>query len=185
MVNRKRAAQPTVAASIGLPKRDALADKLREYHQRGVDIQEHGTGRSEAELTELFKVSKDQLYKTQAFAWYYAADELEVLCAARDADGDPLRWSHVRKLLVYRDDKQARLKQQKHAVRKRLTVDDLREQIQRDRRHSRESRTRAGPRFKLLLTLQIIEVQWCRNSFDAASLLSSPIRPQLDGRIQC
>ncbi|MFT5095898.1 MAG: hypothetical protein ACI93T_004757, partial [Porticoccaceae bacterium] len=35
---------------MGLPKGDALADKLREYHQRGVDIQEHGSGHSEAEL---------------------------------------------------------------------------------------------------------------------------------------
>ncbi len=145
-----------VAASIGFPKGDAQADKLREYHQRGVDIRKDGTGRSEAELIERFKVSKDQLYKTQAFARYYEADELEALCADRDADGNPLRWSHVRELLVYRDDKKARLKRQKHAVRKRLTVDDLREQIQRDRGQSRESGTRAGPRFKFDSVTELI-----------------------------
>ncbi len=134
---------------MGLPKGDDLADRLREYHQRGVDVREHGGSDSEAELMERFKVSKDLLYKTQAFARYYDADELESLCADRDVDGNPLRWAHVRELLVYRDDRKARLKQQKQAVRKQLTVDELREQIQRDRGgRSRIAGERAGPRFK-------------------------------------
>jgi hypothetical protein len=141
----RKAAKPRIESSVGLPKGDALADKLREYHQRGVDIQEHGSGHSEAELIDLFKVSKDQLYKTQAFARYYNADELEALCADRDADGNPLRWAHVRELLVYRDDRKARLKLQKRAVRGCWTVDELREQIQRDRRDQlRVTGRRAG-----------------------------------------
>lgn len=95
MAKRRKTAQPFVEAPIGLPKGDALVEKLREYHQRGVDILGNGDGRSEAELIELFKVSKDQLYKTQAFARYYEPEELEALCADRDPDGNPLRWAHV------------------------------------------------------------------------------------------
>jgi hypothetical protein len=145
----RKAAKLLIESSVGLPKGDALADKLREYHKRGVDIQEHGSGHSEAELIDLFKVSKDQLYKTQAFARYYNSDELEALCADRDVDENPLRWAHVRELLVYRDDRKARLKLQKRAVRGCWTVDELREQIQRDRRdQSRVTGRRAGPRFK-------------------------------------
>jgi len=154
----RKAAKLLIESSVGLPKGDALADKLREYHQRGVDIQEHGSGHSEAELIDLFKVSKDQLYKTQAFARYYNADELEALCADRDVDENPLRWAHVRELLVYRDDRKARLKLQKRAVRGCWTVDELREQIQRDRGgQSRVSkRNRPGPRFRFDSVVELI-----------------------------
>jgi hypothetical protein len=149
MAKQKKAAQPVDAAPIGLPKGDAIVKKLREYHQRGVGIREHGTGHSEAELIELFKVSKDQLYKTQAFARHYEPEQLEALCADRDTDGNPLRWAHVRELLVYRDDRKARLRMQRRAVRGHCTVDGLREQIRRDRRgQSRVVGRRAGPWFK-------------------------------------
>ena len=154
----RKAAKLLIESSVGLPKGDALADKLREYHQRGVDIQEHGSGHSEAELIDLFKVSKDQLYKTQAFARYYNADELEALCADRDVDENPLRWAHVRELLVYRDDRKARLKLQRLAVRQRLTVDELREQIQRDRGGQTRvsTRNRPGPRFRFDSVVELI-----------------------------
>lgn len=116
MAKRKQALPRAVVQPIGQPKGDALADKLREYYERGVAVQELGSGHTEKELRELFNVSQDQLYKTLAFARYYEPKELDELCAARNADGDPLRWAHVRELLAYRENRKPRLKMQNRAV---------------------------------------------------------------------
>jgi hypothetical protein len=56
MARRRETAQPRIESSVGLPKGDALADKLREYHQRGVDIGKDDSGHAEAELIDLFRV---------------------------------------------------------------------------------------------------------------------------------
>ncbi len=149
MAEQDDAVRRALARPIGQPKGDALAERLREYHERGVAISELQADYSEKDLRELFSVSQDQLYKTLAFARYYDPEELEVLCATRNSDGNPLRWAHVRELLVYRDDKKARLKMQSKAVTEGWTVDELHEQIRQDRRGSLpRTRTVPGRRFK-------------------------------------
>ena len=152
MANRKKqkeSVRRALARPIGQPKGDALAEKLREYHDRGVAISELEADYSEKDLREMFSVSQDQLYKTLAFARYFEPEELEVLCTTRNSDGNPLRWAHVRELLVYRDDKKARLKMQCKAVTEGWTVDELHEQIRQDRRGSLPgTRTVPGRRFK-------------------------------------
>jgi len=149
MAKRKAVTRQPVTGPIGQPKGDALAEKLREYHERGVAISELGAGRTEKELRELFNVSQDQLYKTLAFARYYDADELDELCGSRNADGNPLRWAHVRELLAYRDSKTARLRMQKRAIKERWTVDELHEQVRRDpKANSRTSSVSPGRPFK-------------------------------------
>lgn len=149
MTKQKEAVRRALARPIGQPKGDALAETLREYHERGVAISELEADYSEKDLRELFSVSQDQLYKTLAFARYYDREELDVLCGIRSPAGNPLRWAHVRELLVYRDDKKARLKMQSKAATEGWTVDELHERIQQDRKGGSQGvRTLPGRRFK-------------------------------------
>ena len=149
MEKQKKAARRALAQPIGQPKGDALAAKLREYYERGVAISELRADYSEKDLRELFNVSQDQLYKTLAFARYYEPVELDVLCSTRNSDGNPLRWAHVRELLVYRENKKARTRMQRQAATKGWTVDELHERIKSDRNNSDASPTVPGRRFKV------------------------------------
>ena len=169
MAKRKQA----LPRAVVQPKGDALADKLREYYDRGMAIQELGSGHTEKELRELFNVYQDQLYKTLAFARYYDPQELGELCAARNADGDPLRWTHVRELLAYRDNKKPRLKMQKWAVREGWTVDELHEHIQFDSKvKSRSSATSPGRPFKFKSVTDLVRKS-AEMDRQLASLLAS------------
>jgi len=166
MAKRKKS---SAEKPVGLPKGDAIADKLREYYERGEAILEHGEEETEAELKRRFNVSTDQLYKTRAFARYYTRRQLDELCRDRDPEGNPLRWAHVRELLVFRDEDTAtRRKLQKRAAREGWTVDRLRDEVHKVRGRSRVSSKPSGPKIKyesvpeLIRKTQEIERQLAR-----------------------